>query len=187
MSGYRPGMSEADILLFDAVSKGRLESARLALSRGARPGALDADGQTPLHALAQAQEPAETLGPIIGALIEAGADLEALDPAGLSPLALAARWRNLAAVSALADQGASLQGALYQASEFPGGGQVIDFLLRRGACPFEPGPSGLSPLQMARRAWGGADPACVALLEAAELESASRQRSPSASAPSRRI
>lgn len=186
MSGYRPGLTRADIALFEAASQGRLDGVLQALRDGADPGAIDAEGQTPLHALALATSrfepaPAEDARAIAQALIAAGADVEAADARGRSPLQAAARRHSVLAAAILADLGARLSGSLCEAAESAGGAGMLAFLLSRGADPFELDSRGRSPLRLAQSAWGRPDPACVALLEAAELNASAPARSPSPS------
>lgn len=170
---YREGMSSADIDLFTAASKARLDGVLLALKKGARADAIDGDGRSPLHAIALATGPEATLeafGGIIQALLSAGADAEFQSSGGRTPLLWAARYLNAPAVAALIDAGCSIKGALFEAASSSGDPEIIALLLRHGADPFERGPNGLTPLQAARASWGRGDLASIAMLEAAELQ-----------------
>ena len=75
------------------------------LDAGADPGATDTGGQTPLHLAAAAN----TVRPIVAALLAAGADPDARDNSGRTPLHLAAAHRSKPpALEALMDAGADL-------------------------------------------------------------------------------
>ncbi|MEO7050943.1 MAG: ankyrin repeat domain-containing protein [Rhodanobacter sp.] len=108
---------------------GRAEAVLTLLANGASPLATDADGNTPLHGAVLSADPG-----VAAMLLDAAAPLDALNQAGLSPLATACR-----------------------AANWP----LAKYLLEHGA---KPAPAGGEPALVAAATIADDDPAGVALL-----------------------
>lgn len=90
------------------ASSGNLEGVKEELNRGADVNAQDANGNTALHKIAgYSSESTETIE-IIGLLIDKGANIEALNKAGATPLFRAASMNNDKAAAYLLDRGANI-------------------------------------------------------------------------------
>ncbi|MBU6247327.1 MAG: ankyrin repeat domain-containing protein [Xanthomonadaceae bacterium] len=85
---------------------GRAEAVMTLISNGADPTAADIDGHTPLHGAVLSEEPI-----VAAMLLDAGADLNVINRAGLSPLATACRAANWPLVRFLLERGAKTQAA----------------------------------------------------------------------------
>ena len=83
---------------------GRAEAVMTLIANGADPTAADIDGHTPLHGAVLSEEPI-----VAAMLLDAGADLNAINRAGLSPLATACRAANWPLVRFLLERGARTQ------------------------------------------------------------------------------
>jgi ankyrin repeat protein len=80
--------NEANLILFDTVTRGCVEEARIAIIRYmADPNARDIDGTTPLHYAAK-----NGFGEVVRLLLEQGADARVINHYGETPLRLAARY-----------------------------------------------------------------------------------------------
>ncbi|WP_187300544.1 ankyrin repeat domain-containing protein, partial [Mizugakiibacter sediminis] len=80
---------------------GRAEAVMTLLANGADPAAADVEGNTPLHGAALSADAG-----VAAMLLDAGAPLDALNRAGLSPLAVACRAANWPLVRFLLERGA---------------------------------------------------------------------------------
>ncbi|MFA6229109.1 MAG: ankyrin repeat domain-containing protein [Rhodanobacter sp.] len=80
---------------------GRAEAVMTLLANGASPTASDLDGNTPLHGAVLSEEPG-----VAAMLLDAAAPINALNQAGLSPLACACRAANWPLAKFLLDHGA---------------------------------------------------------------------------------
>ena len=80
---------------------GRSEAVMTLLANGANPLATDADGNTALHGAVMSEEPM-----VAAMLLDAGAPINALNRAGVSPLAAACRAANWPLVKFLLERGA---------------------------------------------------------------------------------
>ncbi len=87
----------------DSLS-GRAEAVMTLISNGADPTAVDADGNTSLHGAVLSEEPI-----VAAMLLDAGAPLNALNRAGLTPLATACRAANWTLARFLLERGAKSQ------------------------------------------------------------------------------
>jgi uncharacterized protein len=91
-------------VLHEMATLGRATALTRALARGADPMVRDSAGATPLHVLGDG---ADHVNPeIVGALIGAGADIEARSTGGISPIEAAARELLPATVTAMLELGA---------------------------------------------------------------------------------
>ena len=147
------------------------------------PNVRDAFGYTALHAAARVDSPR-----LIAALLEAGAEIDALDNEGNTPLLLASgpTWRvglnvpppsySPAAIAALASAGANLDArdkhgfaALHRAAIW-GRIDTMEVLLDAGADPAVLDDDGRTPLQVALEEWAfeKSDTAAIAALAEAE-------------------
>jgi ankyrin repeat protein len=180
MSGYVDGMTEADQRLFQACSLHRPKVVAQALAFGAQAQTRDADGKSPLHAMA-----IELNRPMSGAedkhqalidcrevamlLIEAGADIECRCKRGLTALEAAAELGKVQTVKILLELGAKLGNALHRAARSPHLYEMAQELLRAGADPLGLDECGLTPMDHAQNSWSGVSLMMVALLESAEI------------------
>ena len=126
--------AEADAGLIDAIRAVDVDGVSAALARGADAAAAEADGTTPLHWAAHANEPA-----IVGLLLEAGADASAANRYGVRPMSLASINGNAVIAEQLLDAGAdpnttAAEGetALMTAAR-TGSHELVELLLDRGA------------------------------------------------------
>jgi ankyrin repeat protein len=87
----------------DSLS-GRAEAVMTLISNGANPLVADAEGNTPLHGAVLSEEPI-----VAAMLLDAGAPLNALNHAGLTPLAVACRAANWPLAKFLLERGAKTQ------------------------------------------------------------------------------
>ncbi|MCF7806301.1 MAG: ankyrin repeat domain-containing protein [Simkaniaceae bacterium] len=118
-----------------ATGVGHLDSVNLLLSKGAKVNTKDRDGNTALHVVVSRG------GPIMEALIRAGADRDAMNKDGDTPLHLAAKGDYLPAMMCLIGNGADINAVnmdgktpLYVATQ-EGHLGSLRFLLSRGANP----------------------------------------------------
>jgi hypothetical protein len=100
MASRRP--SRIDKELFDAVIEGDIESVRNLIGQGASPGYASPDGVTALHSACEDPE----ADVIVGLLVDQGADVNAKDKGGDTPLHCAVAGGNVAAVRRLLAAGA---------------------------------------------------------------------------------
>ncbi len=84
--------------------QGRAEAVMTLISNGANPLAADAEGNTALHGAVLSDEPI-----VAAMLLDAGADLNAINRAGLTPLASACRAANWPLAKFLLERGARTQ------------------------------------------------------------------------------
>ena len=168
MAGYAPGMTLAEQRLFTCASHGRLDDALATLSEGARAGFLDGDGENALHAAASAPiTESRKARALVGALVHAGADPLLRCSRGVTPLERCADSGTAEVLRALAEFGGGLEGALMRAIGASREENVL-VLLDLGANA-QAVHGGSSPMQAALAAWGGPNPAIIALLERAML------------------
>jgi ankyrin repeat protein len=100
---------EGGTALYSAVAGGNEEVIRLLLMAGASATHRSAWGSTPLHRLGQSmQANCDVIKSTIDMLVMAGADLEAKDEVGDTPIACAIRGDNVRAVRCLVEAGSSL-------------------------------------------------------------------------------
>jgi len=125
----------------------------LLLGAGADVGARNSSGSTALHVVAAAPDAPNALQ-IASGLLESGADPNAYDDEGRTPLILAARGDNEALVRVLLEAGADVAArhtgggtALHSAVEAGGSAAVVQVLLEAGADPDARDNAGLTPLQ----------------------------------------
>lgn len=178
MAGYAEGMTVGDIALFEACSTHWAGCVADALSRGGRASVVDVDGRTPLHAMALGAgawrekdgRRALCCSAIVKKLVEAGANIEALDENGNSALELAARSRQLTALGALIEAGAELRAALLSVAGLSSSFETVRMLVEAGADPLARDSRGRSPLELCGKPWGEVDQAAFAYLEAAEIK-----------------
>ena len=126
--------AEADAGLISAIKAADVEGVRAALARGADVTAPEADGTTPLHWAAHANDRA-----IVDLLLAAGADATAANRYGIHPISLACTNGSATIVAQLLDAGAdpntvATEGetALMTAAR-TGSRELVDLLLDRGA------------------------------------------------------
>lgn len=171
MAGYASGMSGADQKLFMAAKNGSIKHAVEALALGARAGAIDADGETPLHALAAClREPCDVAYcEFAKVLIDAGCLIETEDRFGYTALTRAAYCNNEALVSALHLRGARLDGSLHFLAAHSDSTQMANLLLTLGYDIFSLDGKGLSVLEAAQKRWGGRSMKMVSFIEGAIL------------------
>ncbi|PJK12446.1 hypothetical protein CO614_05375 [Lysobacteraceae bacterium NML120232] len=132
---------------------GRPEAVMTLLANGANPGETDDEGCTPLHHAARSTDPS-----VAALLLDAGAELEALNQAGQSPLAQAALVGNWRMLKFLVERGAKtwplagepvLLAASATDDDDPAG---VEFLLRQKAAVDARGRQGRTALQQAAQA-----------------------------------
>lgn len=172
MSGHAPGMTIADQALFTAASRLNADNLRQALESGARADFLDGDRQSPLHALAMrdCEPPLAVAREMVALLLQAGAELHQKDQSGRNPLQHACANGSAPLARALVERGASLEGGLYQAIKYGRSAATALTLIELGADASAPcGPLDQTPEELERAAWGGSNPAILALLEGAAL------------------
>ena len=126
--------AEADAGLIDAIRAVDVDGVGAALARGADVTAAEADGTTPLHWAAHANEPA-----IVELLLDAGADASVANRYGVRPISLASINGNAVIAEQLLDAGAdpnttAAEGetALMTAAR-TGSHELVELLLDRGA------------------------------------------------------
>ena len=126
--------AEADAGLIAAIRAVDIDGVGAALARGADVTAAEADGTTPLHWAAHANEPA-----IVELLLDAGADASATNRYGVRPISLASINGNAVIAEQLLDAGAdpnttAAEGetALMTAAR-TGSHELVELLLDRGA------------------------------------------------------
>ena len=126
--------AEADAGLIAAIRAVDIDGVGAALERGADVTAAEADGTTPLHWAAHANEPA-----IVELLLDAGADASATNRYGVRPISLASINGNAVIAEQLLDAGAdpnttAAEGetALMTAAR-TGSHELVELLLDRGA------------------------------------------------------
>jgi truncated hemoglobin YjbI len=143
-------------LLHGAAATGNLTVVNLLLRLGAGPDAKDGGGHTPLYCLAN-ECAVSGAGSVAGALIEAGADVNASDGVKhCTALHMAARRGNIEVAQALIDLGAGIE-ARDSLGDTPlrravncGRSGVASLLLSRGADVHAIGSKRLTPLLAAR-------------------------------------
>lgn len=143
---------ERETALYSALAGGNAEVIRLLLMAGASATHRTARDITPLHRLSKYMKAdLDVIKSTIGMLAMAGADLEAKDDIGNTPIAYAIIWNNVGAAKCLVEAGSSLsfyssysQNLLHYASAFAS----LDML--KCLCGLE--PSDISPYQ--KDHWG---------------------------------
>ena len=151
-----PVHADATDDLFKAAWHGTASEVKAALAAGADPGARENSlGDTPLHRAAR-----DNVNPaVIKALIEAGADTDAHNRRGFTPLHKAARNSNPSVITALIEGGAD-PGArggiggltpLHAAAALTVNPSVILALIEGGADPGAPDDAGKVPFDYAKK------------------------------------
>ncbi len=155
-----PSLSGRVYAFYLSLEAERLEMVKVLLARGVDPNLADESGQRPLHWVAGSGGSSQALK----VLLEAGADLNAVDLERRSALHLAAREDQFELARFLIDQGADLElkdsagnTALHYAAEADE--ELVDYLVYRGAAVDTPNQRGETPLFLAVVA---GRPACVA-------------------------
>lgn len=100
----RSGVIAPLLAATQASFSGRIEVVNALLANGADPTVCDDAGRTPLHHAALCRDPG-----VAQALLDAGAEIDALDKEQLSPLACAVEQHNLPLVELLLGKGARLE------------------------------------------------------------------------------
>jgi ankyrin repeat protein len=162
-----------DTALHIAAAAFRKPVARLLIDHGADCGARNRRGAEPLHYAADANRShPRAQAEVITYLTSIGADPDAVDGSGVTPLHRAVRTRSMAAVRALVEAGANPRKAnksgstpLHLAVQNTGRGgsgspeareqqsAIISFLLERGARPTDRDGHGKQVLQAATSEW----------------------------------
>ncbi|KDQ16399.1 hypothetical protein BOTBODRAFT_130203, partial [Botryobasidium botryosum FD-172 SS1] len=164
--------------LHRALYDGDLARAKLLLGFGADPNAQDADSQRPMHIVTESDHMAfvdeETRADMIESLLAAGADMDAKDDDGDTPLSLAYREGRPYCVRALVDAGAdpSISGEwgaptptfVVELIRNPDGAEVVANVLAAGAGVNAKDDRGYTLLD--RAAFCGSPSAVRALLDA---------------------
>ena len=119
---------------------GRPEAVMTLLANGADPRARDGDGRTPLHHAARSTDPG-----VAALLLDAAADINAVDHAGHAPLSVACHTGNWRLAKFLIERGAAIH---------PSGGQPV---LLAAANPEEDDPAGVALLLRHRANVDGRD------------------------------
>ena len=142
-------------LLHGAAAAGNLGMVEVLLDRGADPDATDSWGHTPLYCAAN--ESAAGGGPVVRALVHAGANVNGRDRLQqCSALHMAARRGNVEVAEALLDCGADIEirdrkgDTPLRRAVNTGKAAVAALLLARGADKDAQGSRGLTPVQAAR-------------------------------------
>jgi ankyrin repeat protein/L-ascorbate metabolism protein UlaG (beta-lactamase superfamily) len=144
------------VSIFQAAETGDLETvARLIKTDPSLVKATNAEGDTPLHLAAGCRRGEAAALPIIRLLLESGADLEAKNSSGQTPLLYSCYAGFQGAVGLLLDKGASFQyrdrngrSPLHYAAR-EGKAAVVEVLLNKGADPTLKDGQGLTPLEYA--------------------------------------
>lgn len=140
------------------------------IASGARKGLLDGDEESPIHAMARGlcETSFGNMMECIAALIDHGYPIDG--SGSVTPMRCAIDNGNILLALGMLSKGANPTKALLDAAAFSHGGNGCISLLHHlevlGANIHAQDSKGLTPLELARNRWGGANPDVVSFLEA---------------------